>query len=213
MRAQLRCHDVACWAYCLMPNHVRLILTPADEAGLARAVGEAHRRYAAYIGAQGRWTGHLFQARFASVAMDEDHLLAAFGYIARNPVKASLAAEAADWPWSSAAAHLAGHSTPYVDVEPALSRIDDFAAFVADEASDQARWSDLLRAEQVGRPVGAKAWIEDLEKQYGRTFSLSNRGPRPLPRRVATYLAIDIVSPKPVSPKPSEPSECGSPPM
>jgi putative transposase len=178
MSAQLRRHGVACWAYCLMPSRVHLILTPADKPGLARAVGEAHRRYVAFVGARGRWTGHLFQARFASVAMDEDHLLVAFRYIVLNPVKAQLAPSAADWPWSSAAAHLAGHGTPYVDVEPALSRIDDFA-FVADEANDEAQWSDLLRAEQVGRPVGAKAWIEDLEKQYGRTFSPPKRGPKP----------------------------------
>jgi REP element-mobilizing transposase RayT len=42
---QLRRYRVTCWAYCLMPNHVRLILVPSDEAGLARTVGEAHRRY------------------------------------------------------------------------------------------------------------------------------------------------------------------------
>ncbi len=164
-----------------MPNHVHLILTPADEPGLARAVGEAHRRYAAFVGARGRWTGHLFQARFTSVAMDEDHLLAAFRYVARGPVKAGLAATAADWPWSSVSARLAGSGTPYVDVEPALARIDDFAAFVADAPDDAARWSTLLKAEQVGRPVGAKAWIEGLEKQYGRTFSPAKRGPKPRP--------------------------------
>ena len=41
------------------------------------AVGEAHRRYTNFINARSRWTGHLFQSRFASVAMDEGHLLAA----------------------------------------------------------------------------------------------------------------------------------------
>jgi putative transposase len=179
MSAQLARHHVSCWAYCLMPNHVHLILTPADEPGLARAVGEAHRRYATFVGARGRWTGHLFQARFASVAMDEDHLLAAFRYIALNPVKARLTATAAEWPWSSTAAHLAGRGTPYVDVEPALARIDDFAAFVAHEPDDAARWSTLLKAEQVGRPVGAKAWIADLEKQHGRALSPAKRGPKP----------------------------------
>jgi putative transposase len=82
-------------------------------------------------------------------------------------------------PWSSAAAHLAGSGAPYVDVEPALARIDDFAAFVADEPDDAARWSTLLKAEQVGRPVGAKAWIAGLEKQYGRALSPAKRGPKP----------------------------------
>ena len=67
------------WAYCLMPNHVHLILNPRQADGLGRAVGEAHRRYTNFINARGRWTGHLFQSRFASVAMDESHPVWSFG--------------------------------------------------------------------------------------------------------------------------------------
>ena len=51
---------VACWAYCLMPNHVHLVLTPADADALSRAVGEAHRRFTAFVNARARTTGHLF---------------------------------------------------------------------------------------------------------------------------------------------------------
>jgi putative transposase len=40
---------VAVWAYCLMPNHVHLILVPATEDGLARALGETHRRYTGFV--------------------------------------------------------------------------------------------------------------------------------------------------------------------
>ncbi len=71
MAAQLERRGVTSWGYCLMPNHVHFILVPRDETGLARAVGEAHRRYTAFVGARGQWTGHLFQGRFGSVAMDE----------------------------------------------------------------------------------------------------------------------------------------------
>ena len=179
MATQLRRRGVACWAYCLMPNHVHLILTPEDETGLALAVGEAHRRYTGFIGARGGWTGHLFQGRFGSVAMDEDHLMAAFRYVALNPVKARLVARAADWPWSSAAAHIAGRSTPHVRVEPALERIGDFAAFVGGEAADEPRWADLLKAELIGRPVGAKAWVQALEARLGRPLSPQRRGRKP----------------------------------
>ena len=55
---------VAVWAYCLMPNHVHLILKPAHSGDLGHAVGEAHRRYTNFL-ARGRWTGHLFQSRLA----------------------------------------------------------------------------------------------------------------------------------------------------
>lgn len=179
MSAQLKRHSVECWAYCLMPNHVHLVLTPSDENGLARAVGEAHRRYTAFISARGRWTGHLFQARFSSVAMDEDHLMAAFRYIALNPVKARLVAKPEDWPWSSVQAHIAGADSDLVTVAPALDRLGDFAAFLADVPKDNALWANLLKAERVGRPIGARTWIERLEAASGKTLSPQKRGPKP----------------------------------
>jgi len=55
--AQARKAGVEVWAYCLMPNHVHLILNPRQADGLGRAVGEAHRRYTNFINARGRWTG------------------------------------------------------------------------------------------------------------------------------------------------------------
>jgi hypothetical protein len=60
-----------------MPNHVHLILVPDREQALGRALGETHRRYSTAINARLRVTGHLFQARFGSAAMDEEHLITA----------------------------------------------------------------------------------------------------------------------------------------
>jgi putative transposase len=183
MSQQLRRCGVACWSYCLMPNHVHFILTPTDETGLARAVGEAHRRYTGFIGARGQWTGHLFQARFGSVAMDEDHLTAALRYVPLNPVRAGLVAHAPDWPWSSARAHIAGQDTPHVTVAPALTRIPDFAAFLGDDEVGGERWETVLKAELIGRPVGARPWLEQMERQLGRTLTPQRRGRKP--RKVA----------------------------
>jgi REP element-mobilizing transposase RayT len=66
---------------CLTPNHVHLILTPDDSAGLALAQG---RLYAGFVNARARQTGRLFQGRFVSVAMDGDHLMAAARTVALN---------------------------------------------------------------------------------------------------------------------------------
>ncbi|MBW8880739.1 MAG: transposase [Asticcacaulis sp.] len=179
MAAQLKRYAVECWSYCLMPNHVHFILTPSDETGLGRAVGEAHRRYTAFIGARGRWTGHLFQGRFGSVAMDEDHLMAAFRYVALNPLRAHLVPNVRDWPWSSTPAHLAGLETRYVKVEPVLSRVGDFAAFLDAAPENDPMWTSVLKAEVIGRPVGAKAWIAELESRHGKTLTPQKRGPKP----------------------------------
>jgi putative transposase len=79
-------------AYRLMPNHVHLIMVPADEFGLRDALGEAHRRYTRMINFRDGWRGHLWQERFHSFVMDEQHLLAAVRYVERNPVRARLCA-------------------------------------------------------------------------------------------------------------------------
>ena len=73
-----RSNSVKVWSYCLMPNHVHLILVPSDDTGLSRAVGETHRRYSGYINSRLRVTGHLFQGRFGCVAMDESRLMCCF---------------------------------------------------------------------------------------------------------------------------------------
>lgn len=196
LATQLKRYGVACWGYCLMPNHVHLILTPSDETGLTRAVGEAHRRYTAFVGARDRWTGHLFQGRFGSVAMDEEHLMAAFRYVALNPVKAGLVARAQDWPWSSVAAHLDAHDTPYVEVAPALSRIADFAEVISPTAETDPKWTSVLRAEIIGRPVGAKDWLEQLEAQYSRALSPQKRGPKPKSDKTSSQATPDLFGDK-----------------
>ena len=82
-----RAEQVAIWAYCLMLNHVHLIVVPQSAESLRRAIGEAHRRYTRWINFREGWRGHLWQGRFASFVMDEDHLLTAARYVELNPVR------------------------------------------------------------------------------------------------------------------------------
>src|SRR5882757_2929031 len=97
-------------AWCLMPNHVHLLAVPEKADGLRALLGEVHRRYTARINARNKWTGHVWQGRFGSVAMAEDHLAHAVRHVCLNPVRARLVARAEDWPWSSVKAHLTGRS-------------------------------------------------------------------------------------------------------
>ncbi len=166
---QTRKAEVEVWAYCLMPNHVHLILTQKTAGGIGRAVGETHRRYTNFINARGRWTGHLFQSRFGCVAMDEAHLMAAVRYVGRNPVRARFVAQARDWPWSSVRAHLAGLDDELAIVAPVLKRTDCFAAMMAEDGDDG--YEALRRSEGTGRPVGAPEFVADLERLLGRPIA------------------------------------------
>ena len=89
-------HGVAVWAYCLMPNHVHLILVSATAPGLRLALGETHQRYTGVVNRRQGWVGHLWQGRFASCALDGSHLVAAVRYVELNPVRARLAERAED---------------------------------------------------------------------------------------------------------------------
>jgi putative transposase len=142
------------WAYCLMPNHVHLIVVPGDQDGLRRTFADAHRRYTGFINVRQRWTGHLWQGRYGAVAMDEAHLVHAARYVTLNPVRAKLCDRACDWAWSSARAHLAGSDDGLVKVAPLLDRIGDFAAFLGSDEDQQATRA-LRMAETTGRPLGS----------------------------------------------------------
>jgi putative transposase len=165
------------WAYCLMPNHVHVILTPSDADGLRRTFADLHRRYTSIINARQGWTGHLWQGRFASVAMDDAYLASAARYVAMNPVRARLVERPEDWRWSSVAAHLAGRDDGVVTVRPLLERTGDFRAFLGDD-EDAAAYAALRQSETTGRPLGGAAWIEAVERQTGRSLAPRRRGPK-----------------------------------
>lgn len=175
---QMRKAAVEVWAYCLMPNHVHLILRPSDADGMARAMGAAHRRWANFVNARGRWRGHLFDGRFASVAMDEAHLLAAVRYVALNPVRARLVTRPQDWAWSSVSAHLAGEDDGLVSVGPVLERVDDFASWVEAD-SDGGAFAAIRAAEHTGRPLGTADFVADLERYLGRPIARRAPGRKP----------------------------------
>lgn len=170
---------VEIWSYCLMPNHVHIVAVPSDRDGLGRTFRHVHRHYTGYVNARLRVTGHLWQGRFSSVAMDEPHLHAAFRYVALNPVRARLVERAEQWRWSSTRAHLNGADDHVVKVAPALDRIGDFAAFLNEEFDEAFTYAALRKAESVGRPVGSLEWMQDMETKTGLMLRPGKRGPRP----------------------------------
>ncbi len=169
--------DAEIWCYCLMPNHVHIIIVPSDEDGLRATFSDAHRRYTGYINARMRVTGHLWQGRFGSVVMDETHLANAVRYVSLNPVRARLVTRAEDWQWSSVAAHFAARNDDLVQVAPVLERYGNFAKFLA-QPLDETLTKQLRQSETIGRPVGTDQWLKKLEKQTGRPLRPQKRGPK-----------------------------------
>ena len=169
-------YGVQIWTYCLMPNHVHLIAVPFAEDSLARAIGEAHRRYTRRINFRENWRGHLWQERFASFPLDETYLLAAARYVEMNPVAAHLAVRAEEYPWSSVRAHLAGEDDQLAKVEPLLVIVGNWGEFLS--LSDEEELKLLRRHERSGRPLGNDNFVDRIEAELTRMLRPLKRGPK-----------------------------------
>jgi putative transposase len=173
-----RAAEVEVWAWCLMPNHVHLILVPSDPDGLRRALARVHRRYAGVIQARRRRSGHFWQGRFGAVAMDETYLAAALRYVALNPVRARLVERAQDWRWASTRAQLRGRDDGITEFAPVKKRFPDFAGLLTSEPENDL-FDRLRAAESIGRPLGDDRFLARLERRTGRTLKPGKRGPKP----------------------------------
>ena len=182
------------WAYCLMPNHVHMIVVPHDADGLRATFAEAHRQYTGHINARAKWTGHLWQGRYGSVAMDDAHTANAVRYIALNPVAAGLVTRAEHWQWSSAAAHLKGKDSHAVRVAPVLERTGDFGAFLYGNHEAEAEAAMIERGLSTGRPMGSRDWLEAQEAKTGLSLIPQKRGRKP--GRGGDRAVIGKLSPK-----------------
>jgi putative transposase len=169
---------VACWAYVLMPNHIHAILVPSDADGLRAALAPVHRRYAGLLNARRRKTGHFWQGRYGAAVMDEEHLVAAFRYILRNPVEAGLVSSPERWRWSSAAAYLKGSDDGLTETQPMKSRFPAMRALLAD--ANTAYDGLIVRDDEtIGRPRGNDRFLKALERKTSRKLAPGKRGPRP----------------------------------
>lgn len=167
--------DLDILGYCLMRNHVHLLVMPGTETSLAQALGRAHWRYSQTVNRLHGRSGHLWQGRFFSCALDEHHAYRALAYIERNPVRAKIVRKAWEYPWSSAAFH-AGVSVPPPWLNMGLwSKWSDAAHWKAELQKRQTEGMEDVRFHtRRGRPLGSDRFVAKMEALVGHRL-------RPLP--------------------------------
>lgn len=115
-----------CLSYCLMGNHVHLLLeTP--QPNLAAGMMRFHGRYAQWFNRRHELTGHVFERRYEPVRVTTDRQLwTTVAYIVDNPVKAGFCAASLEWPWSSHAAIAGGAAPPWLAETRLFSFLAEF---------------------------------------------------------------------------------------
>lgn len=168
-------------AYCLMPNHVHLVAVPAEAGSLAAVLKPVHLRYAQHVNRSQEYSGRVWQGRFYSCPLDAEHTAAAIRYVECNPVRAGLEPRAANYEWSSAAAHagLRRDRLLAADIDKWVS-VGDWSDWLA-EAEPEDLVGRLRLHTRTGRPLGVEAFVQELETQSGRRLQALPRG-RPIGR-------------------------------
>jgi putative transposase len=178
LRQSVHARELSVVGYCLMSNHVHLVVIPRRADVLAEAFKEVHGRFAAYWNASHASSGHVWQGGFYSCPMDPGHLWTALRYAELNPVRAGMVAEAVAWPWSSAAAHC-GTADPDTCLEMSTWRKTwsegSWRKFLEEEETE-AEIQAIRRSTYSGRPLGPRQFIQELEHHTQRRLTPAKAG-------------------------------------
>jgi REP element-mobilizing transposase RayT len=113
--------QVRLWAYCLMPNHVHL-LVETGELPLSTFMQRLQQSYTQYFNRTHRKVGHLFQGRYKAIICEKDsYLLTLIRYLHLNPIRAKLVKQPEAYLYSGHAAYLTGRATAVLDPLPGLA--------------------------------------------------------------------------------------------
>ena len=164
-------HRVTVLAYCLMPNHVHLVMIPPAKEALPRSLRHVHVRYAQRVNRRTGWKGHLWQGRYFASVLDERHCWAAIRYVERNPVRAGMVDKAEDYPWSSARAHCGLRTDPMLTADGhwrhQFEGMGSWSAWLAE--GDETQTLGVLRKNaSKGLPCGSDEFVEMLETTTGQ---------------------------------------------
>lgn len=112
-------YDFQLYHYCLMTNHVHLLIKFFAQEGLQKVMQRVNLRYAKRYRRLYKYVGHVFQDRFKSFPIEEDSYLLDCGrYIERNPIKAGMVKDLTLYPWSSYSFYAFGKMNELIDENP-----------------------------------------------------------------------------------------------
>ena len=157
-------------AYCLMTNHVHLIVIPKGEEGLGKFFNTVHMKYSHYINRQRKLKGHLWQNRFYSCVMDEAHLYRGIRYVENNPVRANMVHGAWGYQWSSARQHIGLENKNVIELSAKYRNIDKKEWKDYLQENDEIMNEEIRRKTMRGLGVGEDKFISGLEKRLNRSM-------------------------------------------
>ena len=168
-------NGLAVLAYCLMVNHVHFIVVPKDYESISKTFQMVHMLYAQYMLRKRNASGHLWQGRFYSCVMDDQHLYRAIRYVEKNPVRSQIVKRAWWYPWSSARWHIDLAATPPINLKnTTLVDRNEWKEYLNETDEDFEK--NLRIQTRSSLALGSPAFISGMEKKIGRTLKILKAG-------------------------------------
>ncbi len=166
-------------AWCLMPNHMHLVIRPAGDGDLARWMHWLLTTHVQLHRVRHRTTGRIWQGRYKAFPIQTDrHLLTVLRYVERNPVRAGLTPHANEWKWSSARERRrAGTPRSLLACSP-VPLPSPWLEWVDTPLTD-AELVAIRACVRRDRPLGEASWTREVA---GRLDLLGTLRPRGRPR-------------------------------
>jgi putative transposase len=194
LRKSVELHEIEIIGYCVMSNHVHLVAIPNQADAMGLALKWTHGRFASYWNATHSSSGLVWQGRYYSCPLDEEHLWEALRYWELNPVRACMVARAEDWGWSSAAVHCGLKiAESWLETELRRNRwcVASWRNFL-DAGESPAKLVAIRHSTHTGRPLGSADFLCAVEKQTKRSLVLQKPGPQPKPMQARSQGTFSI---------------------
>ncbi|MGH8603268.1 MAG: transposase, partial [Gammaproteobacteria bacterium] len=177
-------------AWCLMTNHVHLLLTPTKPESLGLLMKGLGQRYVQYVNRTYRRSGTLWEGRYRSCLMQEDsYVLASYRYIELNPVRAGMVEHPADYRWSSYRANAQAERSDLIKPHPLYEALGEGNGQRADVYREIFRYQldpglvDQIRTATNGNyALGSPRFTAEVESALGRRVT---RGKSGRPRQIS----------------------------
>jgi putative transposase len=168
--------------YCLMDNHVHILVVPKQNHSLAKMMQGLSLSYTQIFNKNYKRTGRLWESRFYSSIVDRDeYLWSLLRYIERNPIRANIVKDACGYPWSSARIHVEDEKNSFVKDSAYIKQRfgilgeKDYADYLKEE-EDMKQSQSLFKNTIRGIPIGSNDLIKKVEEKFRISFSIRPRG-------------------------------------
>ena len=170
-------------AWCLMPNHVHLVIRPSADGDLARWMHWLLTTHVQRHRVRHKTTGRIWQGRYKAFPIQADrHLLTVLRYVERNPVRAALVPSAIDWNWSSARER-SSSVVPHALLAPSPVPLPSPWLGWVDLPLTNAELASIRRCAKRDRPLGDASWTRDVAGHLDLLGTLRARGRPRVERR------------------------------